>query len=382
MAYQADGAIVETIEGLAEGDQLHPLQDAFIRDGGVQCGICIPGMILAAKAFVEKNHSPSMEEIRRGLAGNLCRCTGYTKIFAAVTRAAAVAAVAPPAAPMPPAAPSHFRPRSLEEALEILAQRGKDARPLAGGTDILVQAKDGHIDRGTFFDLTAVPDLKGIEDLGDHIRIGAAVTHAEMISSPWVARYAPALPPACAVIGGPQIRNRGTLGGNLATASPAADTVPPLYVADAVVEIVSVSSRREIPIAEFFTGPRQTALAEDELILAVRIPKRSGLRGAFMRLGQRQAQAISKVSVAAAATFREGRIDWIRVALGAVAPTVIRAVATEKALLAGGLDGLRKAREAVKQEIRPIDDLRSTMEYRREMAAALLERVVNTLAQG
>ena len=382
MAYQADGGAVETIEGLARDGQLHPLQDAFIEKGGVQCGICIPGMVMAAKALLDRNREPGPEEIRRALAGNLCRCTGYTKIFEAVAHAAAsYPAVTAPAAPAP-AAPSYYRPQSLEEALEILAQREGEVRAVAGGTDLLVKARDGELDRGALFDLGAVPELQGIEDKGDHVWVGATATHAAMIESALLATWAPSLPMACQVIGGPQIRNRGTLGGNLANASPAADTVPPLYAADAVVELVSISARREIPIAQFFTGPRESVLARDELIVGVRIPKQRGVRGAFLRLGQRQAQAISKVSIAVAMSFRDGRPDYVRVALGAVAPTVIRARATEKALAAGGYEALVNAKAAVRDEVRPIDDLRSTREYRREMAAVLLERAVRRVVEG
>jgi carbon-monoxide dehydrogenase medium subunit len=134
-------------------------------------------------------------------------------------------------------------------------------------------------------------------------------------------------------------------------------------------------------ISDFFLGPRQTVLAPDELIVAVRIPKRAGVRGAFLRLGQRQAQAISKVSVAVAMTFRGGQPEWARVALGAVAPTVIRAPETERALLAGGYEGLKRAMEAIRNEVRPIDDIRSTREYRREMAAVLLERAIRQIVE-
>jgi carbon-monoxide dehydrogenase small subunit/xanthine dehydrogenase small subunit len=382
MAYQADGCVVETIEGLAEGDRLHPLQDAFVEKGASQCGICIPGMILAAKADLDRRSPTNQDEIRRGLAGNLCRCTGYTKIFAAVAQAASLprpprTALSPP----PPAAPSYLRPRSLEEALEILAQRTGEVQPVAGGTDVLVKAKDGRVNRAALFDLTTVPELQGIEDRGDYVWIGAGVTHTEMMESALLASHVPALPAACAVIGGPQIRNRGTLGGNIANASPAADTVPPLYAADAVVECVSISARRDVAIADFFLGPRRSVLVADELIVGVRVPKRPGLRAAFLRLGQRQAQAISKVSLAAAMTFKDGRPDWVRVALGAVAPTVMRAPETEKVLLGGGFDALRQARDAVMQEVRPIDDLRSTREYRREMAGVLLERAIRKLAE-
>jgi len=299
-----------------------------------------------------------------------------------VARAVGAPVRRPARAAIPPATPGYYRPRSLDEALEILAQRPGEARAIAGGTDILVKAKDGAQSRASLFDLTAVPELRGIEERGDHLWIGAGSTHTEMMGSALVARHVPALPAACGVVGGPQIRNRGTLGGNLANASPAADTVPPLYAADALVETVSVSFRRDVPVAEFFTGPRESVLAPDELITGVKVPLRPGVRGAFLRLGQRQAQAISKVSVAVAMTFRDGRPDWVRVALGSVAPTVIRATETEKALLGGGHDGLRRAKEAVKEEVKPIDDLRSTREYRREMAAVLLERAVLKVAEG
>ncbi len=377
MAYQADGTAVETIEGLVDEGRLHPLQDAFIEKGGVQCGICIPGMVLAAKALLDARPEATVDDIRHALAGNLCRCTGYTKIFAAVVQAATVPRPRRERPPLPAgsASPS-IRPRTLEEAIEILAQRPDEIRLLAGGTDVLVQAKDGVVARGVLFDLTAVRELHGIEERGDHLWVGSATTHTKMMASPLVARFAPALPAACAVVGGPQIRNRGTLGGNLANASPAADTVPALYVADAIVEVVSVSSRREVPIDRFFIGPRRSVLARDEIIVGVRIPRRPGVKGAFLRLGQRRAQAISKVSVAVGISFNEGKPDFVRVALGSVAPTVVRAPRTEEILLRGGAGAIADARAMVMDEIAPIDDLRSTREYRREMAGILLERAL------
>ena len=377
MAYQADGTVLETIEGLLEDGRMHPLQEAFIDKGGVQCGICIPGMVLAAKAHLDREPQAGADAIRQALAGNLCRCTGYTKILAAVAQAATSPRLKrAPGRPTVGSAPRHLRPRTLEEAIELLAQRPDEIRPLAGGTDLLVEAKDGRVSRAALFDVSAVEELRGIEERDGQLWIGAATTHTEMMAAPLVARYAPSLPAACAVVGGPQIRNRGTLGGNLANASPAADTVPPLYVADAVVEVVSVSARREVPITRFFSGPRRSVLARDELIVGVRIPRREGVRGAFLRLGQRQAQAISKVSVAVGLAFKDGKPEWVRIALGSVAPTVVRAPRAEQALLAGGPDALRHAREIVMEEIAPIDDLRSTRDYRRHMAGVLLERAV------
>ena len=281
----------------------------------------------------------------------------------------------------PAAAPRYFRPRSLEEALEILAQRPDEVRPLAGGTDILVKAKDGAESRAALFDLTGVPELQGHRGARRYVWIGAATTHAEMMAvGRWSRRLRPRCPRPARSSGGPQIRNRGTLGGNLANASPAADTVPPLFVADAVVEVVSVSARRDIPIDGVLHRPAPEPARARRAHPRRARPQRAGVRGAFLRLGQRQAQAISKVSVAVAIAFRDGRPDWVRVALGSVAPTVVRARETEKALMAGGRTRC-SARDAVRAEVRPIDDLRSTAEYRREMAGVLLERAVRRVAE-
>jgi carbon-monoxide dehydrogenase small subunit/xanthine dehydrogenase small subunit len=375
MAFQADGAIVETIEGLERDGILDPVQEAFIAEGGVQCGICIPGMVLAARALIDRTASPNLEQVRHGLAGNLCRCTGYTKIFEAVESAGKQPAQTRVRVPSATIAPRDVRPRSLEEALEILEQQAGRVRPIAGGTDLLVERKDeGPGARYGLFDLRAVPELQGIEDRGDCVWIGASTTHTQMLESALLRQTVPALPAACSVIGGPQIRNRGTLGGNLANGSPAADTLPPLYAAGASVELVSAAERREMALSEFYSGSRANLLARDELILGVRVPKRTGVRGAFLRLGQRRAQAISKVSVAVTATFQAGRATWVGVAFGAVAPTVVRAPSVERALVSGGRDAMRLARHAVSEVIAPIDDLRSSAEYRRAMACLLLER--------
>jgi xanthine dehydrogenase iron-sulfur cluster and FAD-binding subunit A len=380
MAYQADGAEVETVEGLSVEGRLHPLQECFLERGAVQCGFCTPGMLLAAKAALDHELPTGLEAIREALSGNLCRCTGYSKITAAVARAAVLHPPRDRVVPGPGAAPSYYCPRSLEEALEIMAQREGEARPVAGGTDILPKARAGVIDRGGLFDVSSVPELRGIEDRADHVFVGAASTHSEIARSLPLRTWAPALPVASAWIGGPQVRNRGTLGGNLAIASPLADTIPALFVADAGVEVVSISSRRTIPIVDFFRAVGETALERDELILGVVIPKRPGVRAAFARLGQRQGPSWPKVSVACAMTFKEGRPDWVRVALGAAGPRVIRAAQAEEALLSGGYEGLKNARDAITEEVSPVDDLRSTGEYRREMAALLLERAVRRLA--
>jgi CO/xanthine dehydrogenase FAD-binding subunit len=336
---------------------------------------------MAAKAMLERTPTPNAQQARQGLAGNLCRCTGYEKIVGAVLRTARTMAPARAAGRTPGVCPSYFRPRSLEEALEILAQRPGETRPVAGGTDVLVHADKSGPVRGMLFDIAAVPEMKGLEERDSELWIGALTTHAELAASPLVARHAPALRTACAVAGSPQIRNRATLGGCLASAAPWLDALPALLVADAALEIVSVSARRDVPVASFLTGPGQTVLAPDELIVGVRVPRRDGVRGAFQRLAQRQGPAIAKVSVAAAMTFKDGHPEWVRVALGASEPVAVRAHAAEKALMSGGYDALQKAKDAIRQEVQPVDDLRSTREYRREMAAVLLERAVRKLAE-
>jgi xanthine dehydrogenase small subunit len=380
-AFQADGTTIETIEGLAGADGLHPLQQAFVDEGAVQCGSCVPGMILAARTFLDRRPRAAADEIRAALAGNLCRCTGYAKIVSAVARTAGrVRPTRPPAAPEP-AAPSYFRPRSLEEALEILVQRQGEVRPLAGGTDVLVDRPRDGASGGALFDLTLVPELQGIEETDDRVRIGSAVTHATIAESALVARFCPALPEACAGIGGPQIRNRGTIGGNVAKGSPTGDAIPPLLAADATVHLVSISDRRDVPIDEFLVGPEQTVLAPDELVLGVSFRKRPGVRGAFLRLGRRQGPSVSKLSIAVGITFKDGRPDWVRVALGGVGPTALRARDTEAALMGGGYDALRKAIAAIANEVRPDDDVHSTREYRLAMCPLLLERAIRKITE-
>ena len=381
MAYQADGGTVETVEGLA-GEKLHPLQEAFIEKDAVHCGACTPGMLLSAKGLLDANPSPTLDQIRGALGGNLCRCTGYGRIVGAVARVAGKLPVTRPTARSQGVAPSYYRPRSLEEALEILAQRSGEARPLAGGTDLIQRLREGRLGAGTLFDLTGVPEMQGMDEKADALWIGSLATCASVAASALVARHAPALRAACAGAASVQVRNRATLGGSLASALPWADPVPALVVSDAVLEIVSVSSRRDVPVCEFFTGPGRTVLAPDELIIGVRVPRRAGVRGAFVRLPARRGPEAAEISVATAMAFKDGMPSWVRVAVGAAAPMVVRAEQTEKALLAGGYDALVTAKRAIGAELQAMTDGRSTAAYRREMAGVLLERAVRELVEG
>ena len=198
---------------------------------------------------------------------------------------------------------------------------------------------------------------------GETLVIGALATYSELIASPLVRRRLPILAEASRWVGSPQIQNRGTLGGNVANASPAGDTLPVLAVAEATVVLRSVGGERRVPFASFYTGYRQTAMRPDELIVAIEVPPVEG-RQWFRKVGTRAAQAISKVVMAAVRAPRP------RIALGSVAPTVVRAPRTEAVLAGGGT--LEEAQAALMDEIQPIDDLRSTAAYRRRVSANLL----------
>jgi CO/xanthine dehydrogenase FAD-binding subunit len=237
--------------------------------------------------------------------------------------------------------------------------------PLAGCTDVYVNLNFGVLPQKRFLNLWRLEELRRIEMRDGMLSIGALATYTRMIRSALVRRRLPILAAASREVGGAQIQNRGTLGGNIANASPAGDTLPVLAVAEAVLVLASAAGRRRVPFNSFYTGYRRSVLRSDELIVSVEIPAVPG-RQWFRKVGTRAAQAISKVVMAAI------RADAPRVALGSVAPTVLRLPETEALLAAGG--SIEEARKTLVQEIRPIDDLRSTAEYRRRVAANLLER--------
>ncbi len=255
-----------------------------------------------------------------------------------------------------------IEPRSLTDALQRLRDEGPLV-PLAGGTDIYVSLNAGVPPGRRFLNLWPLDELRGIAVRGDILSIGALTTFTEIARSPDVVERLPMLVAAAAEIGAVQIQNRGTIGGNVANASPAGDSLPALAAADAVVVLESAAGRRRIPLVGFYTAYRQTVRRPDELLVAIEIPAVAG-RQWFRKVGTRAAQAISKVVMAGV------RGPKPRVALGSVAPTVVRATRTE-ALLAAGAP-IDEARSALMADISPIDDLRSTAVYRRRVAGNLL----------
>ena len=282
-----------------------------------------------------------------------------------------------------PAEPPIELPRRLFEAYELLAAgaaSGAAPTPIAGGTDLMVQIS-GELREPPvrMLDLSRIEELRGITLDRGALVIGARTTFTDIRRSTLCRERLPALVECAATIGAAQIQNRATLGGNIANASPAGDTLPILLATDATILVGGQRGERRIAAGEFFIGYRQTALAPDELILHVEIPLRVGRQVRFRKVGTRRAQAISKVVLAAAWRDAEGS-GWsdVRVALGSVAPTPIRAPATE-AVLEGALptpEVADRAAEALAGEISPIDDVRSTAEYRRMVAARVLHRLL------
>jgi xanthine dehydrogenase small subunit len=260
-----------------------------------------------------------------------------------------------------------FQPRSLSDALKMLRDDGPLV-PMAGCTDLYVALNFGTLKDTRFLNLWVLGGLRAIEVRGDLLTIGALVTHADLVRSPLVRRRIPMLAAAAREVGGVQIQNRGTLGGNVANASPAGDTLPVLAAADATVILISAAGTRTVPFNQFYTGYRQTVRRPDELIAGFEIPSIRGTQW-FRKVGTRAAQAISKIVIAGIRPEPGGEV---RIALGSVAPTVIRATRTEAALSRG--TAIEEAQRILLDEIVPIDDIRSTAEYRRRVAANLLAR--------
>ncbi|MBN1902100.1 xanthine dehydrogenase family protein subunit M [Candidatus Sumerlaeota bacterium] len=277
-------------------------------------------------------------------------------------------------------------PDTLKEAAELLARSAPGgAMSLAGGTDLLIRMKEGVSKPGMIIILEKIGKIKVIKASKNRIRIGGAATFDAIIRSKIIQNKAPVLAAACEKIGSPQIRNRGTIGGNIANASPCADSVPALAVLEAEVALVSQSGERRLPVIECFKGPKKNAFRPDEIISHIEFPApKQPLRSFYLAKGQRKALSITKLSVACQMEIDSGgKVKKARIAYGAVAPTVIRGYAVEEFLTGKALSPgvLKEAEEIARKEIKPIDDIRSTMEYRRIVTGALLRRGLSSVGK-
>ncbi len=265
-----------------------------------------------------------------------------------------------------------LEPKSLADALRMLRDEGPLV-PVAGCTDLYVSLNFGTLDATRFVNLWGLDELRGIRVRGNVLSIGALATYTDIIRSPIVRTRLPMLVAAAREVGAVQIQNRGTIGGNIANGSPAGDTLPVFAAADATVVLRSADTVRRVLFSALYTGYRRSVVRADELIAAIEVPEVRG-RQWFRKVGTRAAQAISKVVMAAVAA------DQPRIALGSVAPTVVRLPSTEAALAAGA--SIADAQRILLDEIAPIDDMRSTAEYRRRVAANLLARFWNERKRG
>jgi putative cofactor-binding repeat protein len=282
--------------------------------------------------------------------------------------------------------PADYRlvsPGDLQAALSLLAREPQQWLPIAGGTDVMVLYSAGKLPHQNLIDIWNISELRQIEVFPDAVRIGAACTYTAVRQHELISREFPLLAAAASWTGGIANQNRGTLGGNIANASPAADSLPALLVYEAELTLVSVRGERRVAHRDFHTGYKQTLLAADELIRDISLPRRfSGYISYTRKVGARNAQAISKVCLAALGQMAGGTIRDIRLAMGSVAPVPLRLEETERMLTGKRIDPalLAIARKSVAKEIRPIDDIRSTARYRSVVAGNLVAEFLEKLA--
>lgn len=279
---------------------------------------------------------------------------------------------------------SYYIPSTVNESIELLGRLRETAQLVAGGTDLLVEYRRGKASAPALVDLTRIPELQAVRKEAGYLVIGAAVTHARLATSIEVQRAAPLLAQAAWSIGSPQVRNRGTIGGNLGTASPSGDCLPPLAALEAEVEIAGPSGRRWVGMEDFMLGPKQTTLAPGELVCAVRFrPLNGSVGSAFVKYGIRRGRSIAIASAAVILEVEDRQVRRARVALGAVSPRVQRFPEIERALVNCGLNpaAWEETGQIAGQVCSPISDIRASAEYRRHLAGALVKQAVGLAAR-
>ena len=383
---QIDGQSVRTVEGLLAKDGApHPVQVAMAESDATQCGFCTPGFVMSAYAFAAGGEKPDPVTIHDALAGNLCRCTGYRPIVEAMTRVAGMAIE--PASPPPQRTASavfgenFHAPRTLAELLKLRAER-RGAVLLAGATDLGLLASRSRKPPQSVIHVAHVPEFTAITEDKEQITIGAAVTYAAAMPV-LIAAY-PALKTYLARLGSRQIRNLGTIGGNIGTASPIGDMPPVLLALEAKLKLVSTRGTRELALDDFFVGYRKTALAADEVIESLSMPKLWPGEVFFCdKLSKRRDQDISTVAAGYRLRIKSGLIEDVRIGFGGMAATPKRAANVEKALKGQPFAAatFEAAAAAVASDFQPVDDWRGSAAYRLTAAANLLRRLYWRIAE-
>lgn len=388
-AIQMAGREILTVEGLG-GEGLDDMQRIFLEEGAVHCGFCTPGMIMAAAALLMRTHEPTDDEIRIGLSGNICRCTGYEKICRAVSRAAAkgygkhvkglferkTEEISAKPIFTSDEADKFFAPQTLSEALDIMALND-GILVLSGGTDIGPDIRNEKLAPSCVMDVFNLSEMKGIElvegERGRSIRIGACATNTDIIESPIAREMLPALVTASLRSGAAAIQNRATIGGNICTASGAGDLPVVLLALGARAVAVSASGSREMKLDDFITGYRKNALANTELLKDIIIPApRRGSKQAFYKRGSRKALTLSRASLAFYVCAESGRIVEFGAAAGSMSPVPIRLEKLTEAMqgreITESLPG--EAARIAYGDVNP----RKTPQYRKTMIANITHR--------
>jgi len=273
-------------------------------------------------------------------------------------------------------------PKTIQEASNLLWQAEGRAKIIAGGTDLVIGLRNGSFKPQCLIDITSIPELRKIDETDGIVFIGASVTHSEIASSPIVKRYGKILSDAASEIGSPQIRNLGTIGGNIVNASPAADTIPPLMVLDAVGKVVSKEGEKEVPLFQLFKGPYETSLKPDELLVEVKFQKlHPDSKCSFVRLARREAMGIARMSVAIVLEMEKenGLMRDVRISAGSVTPTPHRMTDVEAMLLRGrcpGDDLLHMAAKRVSEVMIHRTGIRHSTSYKKPVIEALFMRAM------
>jgi xanthine dehydrogenase small subunit len=390
--FQLDATHVVTVEGLRDGQKLNPIQQAMVTCQGTQCGFCTPGFIVALQGLMDEGDEIDAEKVRRGLTGNLCRCTGYDSIIRAALASDRSALKSVDEIYPPREIVNHlkafageevridtptrrfYKPISVEQATQF--RRDNPAcSVIAGATDL------GVVYNKKLREINVALSLGGIASLGQvriepgamHLGAGVTLATLELLAR----KHLPELARFMQWFGSPLIRNAGTIGGNLVTGSPIGDTIPALIVLGAEIEIAGVSGTRRVPIGEFYIGYRKTVLAADELVSAIRIPLLNETQMLKLyKISRRKDLDISSFGAAIWMQRSNGIVDDIRLAFGGVGPMVMRLPKAE-AILRGQaptLERFERAGEIAREEVTPISDVRGSAEYRRTLAGNILAK--------